>query len=386
VIADNDRPATFAGHFTAALVLCLVLTATQASAQESEKSFLSKDQGLLVGPSPEYEEVVKLYTAGQFDAAVAEIGAWTQLQLAIYIGSLRDVLKHSPVSQAGKIFSGFPVRAALLLHTDREILDQIRRPESEQPPVCGIGSHSYVIEMLSRILLILDPKDNVFVRRVYLALSRHARWSHCVETARQWAIKGLAVLPKDADLLTALGIALESRAFFTRAPAPRSGDSLVGGNRKLWDEARRAFEAALAANPDSNEARLRLGRVLWRFGEFDSSLPLFETVLGKSTDPSLRYLAHLFLGRVLEDKGDLTLAEKHYRSAREIEPLSITTAVALSVARFLDGDLESARGVLLEGMDAVRRRSTHDPWGAYEVNQTPDGEILLADLRRLVRK
>jgi hypothetical protein len=389
VIADNDRPATFAGHFTAVVVLCLVLTPTEASAQAAGKSFLGKDHEQLVTPSPEYEQVLKLYTAGQHAAAVAEIGTWPEPQLRSYIGSLRHLLNgfgHSPVSQARRIFSGFPVRAALLLHTDREMLDQFRRPHSEQPPGCGIGLQSYVVELLAKILLILDPKDDPFVRRVYLAFARHARWSHCVDTSRQWASMGLAVLPKDADLLMALGIALESRAFFTLAPSPDSGRNLVMGNWLLWDQARSVFETALAANPDSDEARVRLGRVLWRFGRLDSSVPLFEAVLGKSTDPTLRYLAHLFLGRVLEDKGDLILAEKHYRSAQEIEPQSITTAVALSVARFLDGDLESARGVLLEGMEAVRRRTTHDPWAAYEVTQTPDGETLLADLRKLVLK
>jgi tetratricopeptide (TPR) repeat protein len=372
--------------FFQALALSLVLLPSEASAQATAKSFLHTKPET---PGADYLRVVNLYAAGQHDAAVAELSTWTGTQLESYIGRLIPAAKGSEKCSdclAHRIFSGFPVRAALLLHTDREILDQFQRPQSEQPPGCGIGQQSYVVDLLARILLILDPKEDAFVGRVYLALSRHARWSHCVYAAREWARMGLDVLPKDADLLTALGMALESRAFFTLAPSPESGRNLVMGNWLLWDEARRAYAAALAANRDSNEARLRLGRVLWRFGELGSSIPLFETVLDKSTDPSLRYLAHLFLGRALEDKGDLTLAEKHYRSAQEIEPLSLTTAVALSVARFLDGDLESARGVLLEGMEAVRRRTTHDPWSAYEVTQTPDGEILLADLRKLVRQ
>ncbi len=62
-----------------------------------------------------------------------------------------------------------------------------------------------------------------------------------------------------------------------------------------------------------------------------------------------------------------------------------TAAVALSQIRFLQGDTESARAVLREGIEAARRRNDFDPWVPFLITQTPDGERILAELRRAVR-
>jgi chemotaxis protein methyltransferase WspC len=141
----------------------------------------------------------------------------------------------------------------------------------------------------------------------------------------------------------------------------------------------------LAVSPDQAEARLRLGRVLWRLGRLDAARSSLEAVLSRPADANIQYLAHLFLGRVFEDNRQWPEAEEHYRVAVLMQPLSQTAAVALSQIRFLQGDPESARAILREGIEAARRRSDFDPWVPFLITQTPDGERILAELRRAVR-
>lgn len=368
----------------------LLLTPTPAAAQ-------ARQDGV---HGPKYEQMVRLYAAGERDAALTQLGARTKARLRADVLELKraaeELKEDCSDCVARRTFSGFPLRAALLLHSYREISDQFRRPESEQPADCGIGLHADVIGYESRILLILDPTAAAFVRSVFLAVSRHALWSHCVDVARQWAVLGLELSPHNASLHLAHGVALETRAFFTPAPAPETPGLLPrvaaqrkaqsDNHRRLWIEARRAFEAALAVDPGHTEARLRLARILWRLGQPDAAVSHFEAILAQGSDPQGRYLAHLFLGRVLEDKGRLSDSEEQYRAALKLEPLSQTTATALSHVRFLQGDHERAREVMIEGMEGARRRSTHDPWVAYEITQTPDGLQLLGELQKGIRQ
>jgi tetratricopeptide (TPR) repeat protein len=155
--------------------------------------------------------------------------------------------------------------------------------------------------------------------------------------------------------------------------------------RSVLETARAEYETAAAAAPDLFEARLRLGRVLWRLGQPEKARGHFEWVIASTAHAGFRYLAHLFLGRVHEDRSRWIEAEQQYRAAIDLQPGSEVAAVALSHVRFLQGDTESAREILAASLERVRSPVGVDPWVSYLVIQVPEGEGILANLGRGLR-
>ncbi len=349
--------------------------------------------------SPEYRRLVELYVAGDEVAALAYLRAFSESRMREHLEGLKDVvvsIRKCPGCPTRLAFSHFPVRAALLLHADLETEQQLNPPESEQIPVCGSGPQGIAFEHLAAILLLIDPEAGAFVKRAYLGMAGQAMWSHCFGEASGWARSGLKHFPKDPSLLLAAGVAFEASSFFTMAPAPsvmgltpatqRKREALKAELRDLREKARQSFEEALAADPGLVEARLRLGRVLWRLERPEPARAALEEVLAKPADAPQQYLAHLFLGRILEGKGELAAAEEHYRVALALQPLSEIAAVAVSHARFLQGDFEGARSQLKAGLDAVRSRRDFDPWMLYLLPQTPGGEAIMNELRQSISR
>lgn len=348
---------------------------------------------------PDYPEMVRRYASGEHEAALGLLGGWNEAR----VRGLADVLRKAVVTvrscaacpERGR-FARFPLRAAILLHGDRELAEQFAPPISEQLARCGVGRHATVLDHLTALLILVDPEAGSFLKRFYLAMARQAHWSHCFVESRTWALAGLKHYPREAPLLLEAGIADESGAFFTLMPADqtlgltpngiRIRDAIVRQRRELQENARRSFAEAIAATPDYAEAELRLGRVLWQMGRLEAAQPVLEGALRHAAEPPLPYLAHLFLGRVLEDRGQWAEAEGHYRAALEAQPRSEVAAVAVSHVRLLQGDNESARDLLAAGLEAVARRTGFDPWISYHVIQEPEGEKMLALLRREVMK
>lgn len=372
------------------LSLALGITfASPAPAQEAAPPFLP----------PDYPEIVRVYASGEAEAALGLLGGWDEAR----VRALSDTLRKAVVTvrscaacpERGR-FARFPLRAAILLHGDRELAEQFAPPVSEQVARCGVGRHAAVVDHLAALLILVDPEAGSFLKRFYLAMARQAQWSHCFVESRVWAQAGLKHYPREVPLLVAAGIADETGAFFTLMPTSqtlrltsaviRMRDSIVRKRHDLQEAARRAFVDALALSPDSAEAGLRLGRVLWQMGRPEAAKPALEGALRNAADPAHSYLAHLFLGRVLEDQSLWAEAETHYRAAQAAHPRSEVAAVALSHIRLLQGDSESARDLLEAGLEAVAGRTGFDPWISYLVIQTPEGEKVLAELRREVMK
>ncbi len=346
----------------------------------------------------DYVHMVGLYASGEEHSALALLGGWSQARIRQQREELSEAvvsIRKCPACPTRAAFLKFPTRAALLLHADREMLEQFSPPVSEQIAQCGTGPHATIVDHLASILLLIDPEAGGFLRPLYLAVAQLAEWSHCFNESRLWARAGLRFFPKDANLLMAVAVAEETGAFFVIPPAPRSLDqtpavvrqteALTAKLRDQWHAARRAFEEVLLVSPDHAEARLRLGRILWRVERPDEARECFDKVLAKAGEAHIQYLAHLFLGRVLEDKRDWAAAEEHYRIALSMQPVSHVAAVALSHVRFLQGDLESARDTLDKGLEAAKTRTEFDPWVPYLITQTPQGQKILAELRHGLR-
>lgn len=350
-----------------------------------------------VPPSPEYLNLVMRYASGEHEAAVALLGSWNDDRLRCDLDNLQAAavaVRRCPECGDRLVFQRVSIRAAILLHADKEVREQFASPVSEQPASCRMGPQAQVVERLAAVLILVDPEANVFLRRFYVAMARRAHWSHCILQAEQWARAGLKRLPKDGTLLLTLGIVLDTTASLTLVPAPRMAilgplalrqfEAHTAKLGSLWERVRRTFDEAVAADPDLREARLRLGRVLWRLNRPEPARACFKEVLSRSDDPVLLYLAHLFLGRIHEDQDHLAEAEKEYRAALAIRPLSEPAAVALSHARLLMGDPEGAREALGSALEQFRLRTELDPYKLYPMTHTREGQTSLDELRREV--
>lgn len=335
-------------------------------------------------PSPEYSRLVSRYRSGDPAGALSALGGWAQARLECDLKGLEAAARRAAKCARCPeklVFDRFSLRAALLLHADREAQEKLRPPVSEQPPPsCGTGPHARMVERLADLLLLVDREPADFLRRVYLGVARHAHWSHCLSTAQHWARAGLKRFPRDGPLLLTLGIAAENDAFHERAPTSRSR-GMSAKQRALWEDARRTFEDALAADPELHEARLRLGRVLWRLGKPEAARAYFELVVSGNPEASLLYLARLFLGRLHQDEGRLTEAEKEYSAALAIRPTSEPAAVAVSYVRQLTGNPEGAREVLNRVLVHARRRTELDPFIDYLMAHASSGQRILERLR-----
>jgi tetratricopeptide (TPR) repeat protein len=367
----------------------LILTATFGARAFAQTGALPDD----------YRAIVNRYASGDHAGALAFLGAWDEARIERAIGTMHQVigvLRRCAGCPERDAFARFPLRAAILLHGDREIQEQFGEPASEQLALCGVGRHARMIDELAAMLMLVDPDAGPFLKRFHLALSRYALWSLCLGEAERWARTGLRMYPKDALLWLAAGVPRDSGAFYGFNVAPRTPgmspatlqqlDAHIDRRRMFLETARQAFEKALAIDPGLVEAKLRLGRTLWRLGQGPAARKHFEEILAKAQPWQFLYLAHLFLGRVLETGGLLAEAEAHYREALALLPVSETAAVALSHARLLQGDAEGAREILSAGLAAVQRRIDVDPWGGYYVIQTPEGEAILSELRAEISK
>jgi tetratricopeptide (TPR) repeat protein len=336
-------------------------------------------------PSVEYSTLVDRYRSGDHAGAISALGSWQDVRLECDWKALQDAAKKAAkcVRCPEKVaFESFSVRAALLLHADREVRENLRAPVSEQaPPSCRVGAHARAVERLADVLQAVDRGAPDFLREFYLGLARHAHWSHCLGIAQYWAHAGLARVPRDGPLLLTLGIAAENDAFHLRAPTSRS-QGMSGKQRDLWEDAQRTFEEALLADPELHEARLRLGRVLMRLGKIENARACFEAVAAKDAEDAVTFLARMFLGRVEQDAGRLAEAEKEYVAALELKPASQPATVAVSHVRQLQGDTEGARAVLQRFLAYAHRRTEIDPFINYLMAHTASGERLLEELRR----
>jgi tetratricopeptide (TPR) repeat protein len=132
-----------------------------------------------------------------------------------------------------------------------------------------------------------------------------------------------------------------------------------------YRQARALYEDAIAADEGLTLARVRLGRVLWRLGNREAAQTALETAVGRSADPELLYLAHLFLGQVHEDAGRLEQAVEQYRLSLAIDPIAQAAAVALSHALRSAGEVEEAHGVLRRALAQAGRRAFRDGYWDY---------------------
>ena len=211
-------------------------------------------------------------------------------------------------------------------------------------------------------------RERRFARDWYLLMVafRHGRAE--VGWSRAYLAEARELFPKDPAVLLVSGSDHEmvshlSTGFLTRfsSDGQRSGESRINAEREL-EEAGKYLRQAAALAPDLAEARLRLGRVLFRTGDLDGASRELRAALTHSIHDWVRYLAWTFLGLVEVDRGDLESAEHCYSEALRVFPDGQTAMLARSELAYLKGSGTEAADQVIS---MLRRPRKEDPWWMY---------------------
>jgi tetratricopeptide (TPR) repeat protein len=319
-----------------------------------------------------YWATVAEYASGDRAAAVEAIQAMTRADLA-------DALK-----EASAPFALRPLRAAVLLHAERERADRRKVVDGSGGQTdCFVGPHGSMAEKLLKPAA-EQPGGRAFVAAFALAQSIHQRSVLCFQNALYWAELGIKSDSTAPVLYFAAGLAGESLGSFGGGAPASAGREAISAQtpreETILEQARARYEKALSLDPGLVEARVRLGRMQSSAGQPDAARKNLALAVTQAEGPVL-YLARLFLGRILEEAGDLDSAIEHYRRAAEPEPLPQSANVALAHALALKGDRGAAREVLEAALARAGRREGEDPYWFYYVGNPTVGEALFEKLR-----
>jgi tetratricopeptide (TPR) repeat protein len=234
-----------------------------------------------------------------------------------------------------------------------------------------------------------DPGEDDWVRRWYRAAAARMRRDSELASAAPLLDRARQLYPKDAFFPFHVGCLNEAlaspqiQAVIASATPPRGGGLAVMRAGTNWEQAARAFTAALALQAEWPEARVRLGRVLGLLGRHKEAAATLRRALDETSDLPLVYWGSLFLGSEEQALGHDAEARASFARARSLRPGAQAPRLALSqLARRADDRsqaLAELRAVLTLPSDEVSR---YDPLWDYFVSRTSEADILFAELRR----
>jgi hypothetical protein len=144
------------------------------------------------------------------------------------------------------------------------------------------------------------------------------------------------------------------------------------------------YTAALLSDPTDSQAALHLGRVFLLLGRDGEAGPRLRAA-SSSTNPSIQYLAFMFLGAIDERAGRLDVAMEQYRRARDTFRWGQSAPMALSHALMRAGRDTEARDVLTDHFTGTRGRVCEPLW-TYLADPSTDLGPTLDELRAEVWK
>jgi len=231
-----------------------------------------------------------------------------------------------------------------------------------------------------------DPAADDFVRRWYIAGAAYMTRIRNIELSH--FTRALQLFPNDPGLLFFAASAHESFAGVRTQSVMRSLKARRDVTFGVKDEgaelrlAEQLYKRALDRNPKLVEARIRLGRVLGLRGRHDEAIEQLKQGL-TAGEPLLRYYANLFLGGEFEALGNGAEARRSYERAAAIEPLAQSPLFGLSRLAEQAGDRAAAREAIARVLQlSPNDYERTDPWWVYEMAQSRDVDLLLADIRR----
>ena len=231
----------------------------------------------------------------------------------------------------------------------------------------------------------LVPDSDPGVRRWYQAVANYLWATRGYTEAVPHIARGLELFPDDAELQFVRGLVHEvlggphvqaaldeERWMAVRGPRVAYWRSVKSADDER-DEAEDAYRRALRADPDHQEARLHLARLLTLDAKYADAADALAVVLAREERPWQRYFALLFLGRAEEGRGRPLEARQAYEAAAALFPRAQSPRLAISQLDLRAGDRAAAMRVFAflsraRGMGA-------DPWWEYDDQREPDAEF-----------
>jgi cytochrome c-type biogenesis protein CcmH/NrfG len=308
------------------------------------------------------------YASGNRTAALGEIRQWWFPEIARATAALRRQEKHLRSEAKDPDDIDFhTVEAAVLLHAQAGILflqDQ-KLPSAK----VHLDASSELLQWSRHAAAdrrnwttmrryafkdrppdpALELEESINARDFYVALASAALALGYAEAAGPFAAQAAIEAPRDSEVQLVLGCVASGLAM---EKAVQQRDSDAARARK---DAEKAFRDALAVDPLTHEARLRLGKLLLDTNRATEAEPLLAEVDAKATDDRQRYLARLFLGRAAERNGRSEDAIRSYRRALEAWPDSQAARLGLAHALENSSGPGASRELVGALLDPTRR-------------------------------
>jgi tetratricopeptide (TPR) repeat protein len=321
------------------------------------------------------------YASGYRTPALREIRRWSRPEIVRAVAVLRTDEKklRSAVKEPGEI-DFHAVEGAVLLHAEAgllflqeqrlapaklhldaatEILQWSRRAAADRRNWTTMRRHSFKERPPDPAL---ELKESIDGRDFYVALASAALALGYAEAAGPFAEQARLEAPRDPEVQLLLG-GVASGLALEKALQHRDSDA-----SRARKDAEKAFREALALDPETHEARLRLGKLLLDDSRTSEAEPLLAEVDAKATDARQRYLARLFLGRAAERGGRIEEAIRSYRGALEAWPDSQAAGLALAHVVEQSSGPGASRELVGALLDPSRPRAgPSDPWFLYPI-------------------
>jgi tetratricopeptide (TPR) repeat protein len=352
------------GSWRAALtpVLCLALVPnTTALAQQDARRL-----------EQEYMALVEDYRSGQRDLSVVQLltgqpDRWLAL-VDRFLNRGRTFVGGGSMPDAGFY------RAASLMHAQASFR------------LWSGGDDEFASAHFNRARGLVDLSDRsgttlpAFRPRWYLATTLLLTRLVLPEVAAAHFADASRRVPDDVPLLTAAGWFSEHRSDLPAAPG-WSLRTAQARRRQYQEEATRFLTSALAVDPRTPEATLRLARLEGAMGRDEQAASRLKGLLTRTDlDRSLAYVAHLVLGGIHERQGARADAERFYREAIKLDPVAQSARVALAQLLYAAGGVAQAADILEPMLTAGDARDGNDPWSDYRLAYPSVGQRLFEDL------
>jgi tetratricopeptide (TPR) repeat protein len=213
-------------------------------------------------------------------------------------------------------------------------------------------------------------------------------------------LHALSRLPADPHARLAKAIAIASRHLVSdEMDAPRPGERthaampafmpvsapVLSSRVQVQFEYAKQQLAEVVGDPVVGpEARMRLGYLHWRSGQYEESIMAEKLAADATTDVSLRYNAYFIAAQAAQAAGDLTLAEVWYLKALDTRPASQSATLGLAALLFLRGDAGPAYDAIERSR--VERPKDDDPWRLFLYGDYPRLPELIGQLRKSVTR
>ena len=346
---------------------------------------------------------VERHEPGTFDAAVQRVVnlSWTEL---------RPILNRI-VSQGDDVLL---LRSAALL-TDVAIhvpLERRPRPVDDSRAIIaqdgerrGVGWLDPHLSSSRRLIdrLVRDTRSpraaemRAHAIAWYRAVSAELAWRLNLADLAPHVRRSLEVFPDDA------GIQFDAACYFESYASPQIQASMAADRparpsrrqpHQLMEDfatsranllrlAEKHFLEAVKLDPSFVEARVRLGRVLTLRDRAREAVGELRKASEAIAGPRVTYFNALFLGRALEETGDVVSAAKAYESAAALFPAAQSPQLALSRLAAERGD-ETVAWTLIDRL-FVAGVHDEDPWWIYHHGSGRNASMLLKAFSERVR-